>query len=393
LFDAGFRTSDYSTAGVVDTHKFEVQYAPIDGLRFRGSYQRAIRAASIVELYNPQLVGLIQFGDDPCAPTIDANNVQHAASRSLADCARTGVTAAQYGDGLASNSIPQATLGQLSQLTGGNPHLQPEQADSYTVGLTLTPSLLPNFTGSIDYYDIKLQGAVGTVGADIIMSNCLDTGSPTYCSQIVRSPNTGGLVGNSIASGGYIIQTNVNIGAAEVSGIDVQAAYKLATDGLGSFLFSLNGAYLLETTTTPIPGAHTYDCAGLYGSTCQTVNPIWRHNLRTTWQMPWDVSASLTWRYIGGVKLDNNDSDPTLNFAKFHQYNYFNAEIPSYGYLDIAATWNVTKGFELRGGINNVLDKDPPLATFEITAGGAANTYSTYDALGRQMFIAFTAKF
>jgi outer membrane receptor protein involved in Fe transport len=109
--------------------------------------------------------------------------------------------------------------------------------------------------------------------------------------------------------------------------------------------------------------------------------------------MPWDVSASLTWRYIGSVKLDNNDSDPTLNFAKFGEFNYFNAELPSFSYLDIAATWTVTKGFELRGGINNVLDKDPPLATFEITAGGAANTYSTYDSLGRQMFIAFTAKF
>jgi outer membrane receptor protein involved in Fe transport len=394
MFDAGFRTSDYSTAGIVNTHKFEVQYAPIDGLRFRGSYQKAIRAASIVELYNPQLVGLIQFGNDPCAPSLDTNNNQVAATRSLADCMRTGVTPAQYGNGLSTNTIPQGVLGQLSQLQGGNPELQPEQADSYTVGITITPSILPNFTGSIDYYDIKLEGLVGTVGADIIMSNCLDTGSPTYCSQIVRSPNTGGLVGNSIASGGYIVQTNVNIGAAEVSGIDVQAAYKLMMmEGWGSLVLSLNGAYLLETKTTPIPGAHTYDCAGLYGSTCQTVNPVWHHILRTTWQMPWDASLSLTWRYLSGVKLDNNDSDPTLNFAKFGKYNYFNAQIPSYGYLDIAGSWNITKGFEVRGGINNVLDKDPPLATYEITSGGAANTYSTYDALGRQMFIAFTAKF
>jgi outer membrane receptor protein involved in Fe transport len=254
--------------------------------------------------------------------------------------------------------------------------------------------MLPNFTGSIDYYNIKMEDVVGTIGADVIMSNCLDTGDPKYCSQIVRSPNTGGLVGNSIASGGYIVQTNVNIGAAEISGIDLQAAYKLAMpEGWGAILFALNGAYLIETTTTPLPGAHTYDCAGLYGSTCQTVNPTWRHILRTTWQTPWDVSASLTWRYIGSVKLDNNDADPTLNFAKFGQYNYFNAQIPSYGYLDLAATWTVGEHLEVRGGINNMLDKDPPLATVVITAGGAANTYSTYDQLGRQIFVAFTAKF
>jgi iron complex outermembrane recepter protein len=105
------------------------------------------------------------------------------------------------------------------------------------------------------------------------------------------------------------------------------------------------------------------------------------------------VSTSLTWRYLHAVKLDNNDPDPTLNYAAFGAYNYFNARIPSFSYLDLAATWKLGEMLEVRGGINNILDKDPPLATFEITSGGAANTYSTYDALGRQVFLAFTAKF
>ena len=56
---------------------------------------------------------------------------------------------------------------------------------------------------------------------------------------------------------------------------------------------------------------------------------------------------------------------------------------PTTGDLDLSTSWNVWKGLAIRGGINNILDKDPPLATFEITAGGAANTYSTYDQLGR----------
>ena len=164
-------------------------------------------------------------------------------------------------------------------------------------------------------------------------------------------------------------------------------------------MFALNGAYLLETTTTPLPGAHTYDCAGLYGSTCQTVNPRWHHIFRTTWVTPWNVNTSLTWRYIGPVQLDNNDPDPSLHFAvtswafSAPGYNTFNARLPSMSYLDLAATWQALDNLEIRAGINNILDKDPPLATFEITAGGAANTYSTYDALGRQLFLAFTAKF
>jgi outer membrane receptor protein involved in Fe transport len=394
LFDTGFRRSDYSTSGAVNTYKFELQYAPVEDVRFRGSYQRAIRAPSIVELYNPQLVGLIQLGTDPCAPTLDVNNNLVPAARSLADCERTGVTAAQYGNGGTTNIIPQAVLGQLSQLTGGNPALQPEKAKSYTFGFTLTPRALPNFTASVDYFNIKLDGGVGTIGANVILSNCLDTGNPVYCSQLVRRPDNGGLTGNSLASGGYIVQTNVNVALGGFSGIDVQGGYKLAlSPRWGSLSFALNGAYLLKTTTTPQPGAHTYDCAGLYGSTCQTVNPKWHHILRTSWITPWDVTASLTWRYIGAVKLDQNDSDPTLHDSAFGAFNSFNARLPSFSYLDLAASWNLRDNLELRGGINNLLDKDPPLASFEITSGGAANTYSTYDALGRQLFVTFTAKF
>jgi iron complex outermembrane recepter protein len=385
VFGTGLRRSDYSVSGVVNTFKFELQYAPIEDVRFRGSFNRAIRAPSIIELYNPDLVGLIQLGNDPCAPP---------ATRSLADCMKTGVTAAQYGNGNSTNSIPQATLGQLSQLTGGNTKLQPEVASTYAIGATFTPEALRNFTASIDYYHIKISGEVGVLPANVILTKCLDTGDPIYCSQLVRSPNTGGLVGNAIASGGYITQTNINIGAALVSGIDLQAGYKVdLPPAFGSLAFVMNGAYLLKTTTTPLPGAHTYDCAGLFGSTCQTINPRWHHVFRTSWLTPWDVTASLTWRYIGRVGLDNNDSDPTLHYAEFGAYNVYDSHLPSISYLDVAATWNLWKTLELRAGVNNLLDKDPPLATFEITAGGAANTYSTYDQLGRQVFVAFTAKF
>ncbi len=385
VFGTGLRRSDYSVSGVVNTFKFEVQYSPIEDIRFRGSFNRAIRAPSIIELYNPQLVGLIQLGNDPCAPP---------ATRSLADCLKSGVTAAQYGNGNSTNTIPQATLGQLSQLTGGNSKLQPEVAGTYSLGITYAPDGLPNFTSSIDYYHIKIDGAVGTLPANVILTNCLDTGDPTYCSQLLRSPNTGGLVGSNIASGGYIKQTSINIGAALVSGIDLQAGYKLdLPPTFGALAFSMNGAYLVKVATTPLPGAHTYDCAGLFGSTCQTINPRWHHIFRTSWLTPWDVTTSLTWRYIGAVKFDNNDSDPTLHFAEFGAYNYYNAHLPSVSYLDLAATWNVLKSLEIRAGVNNLLDKDPPLATFEITSGGAANAYSTYDQLGRQLFVAFTAKF
>ena len=105
------------------------------------------------------------------------------------------------------------------------------------------------------------------------------------------------------------------------------------------------------------------------------------------------MDLNLTWRYLGHVNLDNNDSDETLQFSSFGAYNTFNARITSQSYLDLAATWDVTDKISVRGGVNNLLDKDPPIITTEITSGGAANTYEFYDLYGRQLFLAATIGF
>jgi outer membrane receptor protein involved in Fe transport len=378
IFDTGFRHSNYTYSGGVNTYKYELQWAPLRDIRFRGTYQKAIRAPSIIELFNPQLVGQIIFGSDPCAgPTPSA---------SAAQCAAQGVTAAQYGH------VPQCVAGQCSQLTGGNTELAPEESKSWTAGFTFTPEALPTLTGSLDYYHIAIDGEVGVIPARVIMSDCLAT-LTTYCDQIVRQPNTGSITGNAVATGGYIKQTNVNAGSALVSGVDAQLAYKLTLPAsLGGLLFALNGTYLQHFEATPLPGAHTYDCSGYFGITCQTVNPHWRHIARATWQAPVDLDFAVTWRYIGPVSQDNNSPDETLHFATYGAYSYQPAHVGSYNYIDLALTYHVLKNLEVRGGVNNVADKDPPVVPLTIQPGGA-NAYSAYDSLGRELFIAFTARF
>jgi len=393
VFDTAFRHSDYSTTGGTNTYKFELQYAPTNDVRFRGSYQKAIRAPGLIELYNPPAVGQIAFTADPCAPTEDDNNNLVPASATLAQCARSGVTAPQYGNGGTTNFIPQGTAGQLTQLISGNPQLTPEIAKTYTIGFTFTPTVLPNFTGSVDYYHIALTNGIGTLPATLIMNQCLTTGNPYYCSQLVRSSD-GGLTGASVANKGYIVQSSYNVAIGITSGIDVQGAYNLQlSPQWGALQFAFNGSYLMKQTSQPSKDSHMYDCAGLFGSTCQTVNSRWRHNLMITWKTPVDVAVSMKWRYMSSVSLDNNDSDPTLNGATFGAYNSFNARIPSYSYLDLSANWMINKTFTIRGGVNNILDKDPPIVTTEIVSGGAANTYGVYDALGRQWFLGVNAKF
>ncbi len=393
IFDTGYRWSDYSTTGRVGTGKFELQYQPVTDLRLRGSFQRAIRAPNLIELYNPAIVGLITSGDDPCAPSEFTGKIV----ATLQQCERTGVTPAQYNAG----SIPQGTASQLSQELGGNVNLKPEQANTFNIGATISPHGLPEFNASIDYFRIKLTDEIGAIPPGLILQGCLNTGDPLLCTKVVRNPVNGGLVGATVAGGGYIVQTAINIGAVNLSGIDLQSTYRYALPAAwGSLGFALNGAYLLKNETQPFPGGPSYDCAGLYGALCATVNPRWHHIFRSTWYLPHDFNVAATWRYLGSVSLDNNSSNPVLFGRTFLNQNTgapafdaFNARLPSFSYLDLQIGWNLTSGSEIRMGVNNLFDKDPPLVTSEITAGGANNTFEVYDTLGRQVFLAFTAKF
>jgi len=384
--DAGYRHSKYELSGGVDTYKFELQYAPVADVRLRGSYNRAIRAPNLIELYNPQLVGKVSFGEDPCAPS----ETDGTLAATFEQCARTGVTQAQYDNA----SIPQGTAGQLTQLQGGNPDLKPESADTYSVGMTLQPSAIKDFTASIDFYQIKLKDTVGAIPLALILNNCLTTGDDVFCSQLVRNPATGSLNGASVASGGYIKQTSVNIGATKLEGIDVQAGYRMRLpENYGRLRFNLNGAYLLSSESTPIAGGDSYDCSGLFGATCQTVNPKWRHNFRTSWDITKTVTVNATWRYLGKVKQDNNEANVLLKNPALGADAIFRAKIQAVNYLDLAASWGITKQLEIRGGINNILDRDPPIVPSDIASGGAPNYYEYYDGLGRQLFAAANYRF
>jgi len=377
MFDTGYRHSNYTPGGSANTYKFEVQYAPLTDVRLRGSFQRALRAPNIIELFNPQTVtNTSVVSVDPCAGL--------APTASLADCMHTGVTAAQYGH------IVQCPANQCATLTGGNPGVLPETANTTSFGVTLTPSFFRNFEASLDFYRIIIKGEIATVPLSTSFDQCLTTGDPTFCSLVVRSA-TGGLFGTTIAGGGYIKGTAINVASAEVRGVDVQSVYRVPLSSWGTLSFNLNGTYLANTTVTPLPGFGTYDCAGLYGATCASVNPHWRHLLRMNWQMPWtDVLVSTQWRYVGPAELDTNNPNPLLNNGVF---NALLNRVGSVSYVDLSAIWNATKNVSLRLGVNNLLDRDPPVLPSEITNTGSGNVFASYDTLGREYFLGATVKF
>jgi iron complex outermembrane recepter protein len=386
--DGGYRLSHYNTAGTTNTYKFEVQYAPIKDVRIRGSFDRAVRAPNLIELYNPQAYGQQSFlGVDPCAPA----TAGAAPTATLAQCQRTGMTAAQYN---AFNVGIQCTAGQCGQVTGGAPNLKPEVAVTWSAGLSFTPTFLQNFTASVDYYHISITDEITTLPGTIIFNDCLNTGNPEFCSQIVRNPVTGALHGASVAGGGYILQTNVNAGASLVSGIDITSNYRLPLNGYGTFLTNFNGTWVQHNTITPYLGSGTYDCAGLFGANCNRgVNPKWRHTWRFTWETPWKFDLSAFWRFIGPSSFDNNSTNPLLAGSELSAYDAGHARIMGYNYLDLTATAHVFENLVVRAGVTNLFDKDPPLLPTAISNGSQSNTFAAYDVVGRQLFLSLTAKF
>ncbi|GGE14798.1 TonB-dependent receptor [Polymorphobacter glacialis] len=386
--EGAFRYSDYDTGFTSNAYKIGGTWAPIPDIRFRGSFQRAVRAPNVIELFSGQSLFEVELTEnadgsfDPCAGA--------RPFASAAQCARTGVTAGQYG------FIVDNPAGQFNSLIGGNPDLQPETADTVSVGTVLRPSFAPGLTISIDYFNIKVKDLVGSVNPNLSLSNCINSGDPYFCNLIQRNPGTGSLWQGEA---GYFKRFNVNTGQLQTSGIDLAIDYRLGLDetfgsDLGSVAFNLNGTYLNSFKTTPLPNspeADIYECAGLYAGLCGRPRPEWRHQLMITWNTPWDLNLSLTWRYVSSVKVAQTSDQPVLtgSFAEV------NRELGARSYFDLSAGYEIRKDFNLRVGINNLFDKDPPLTTTAaIEDGGNGNTYPQfYDATGRFLFASVTVGF
>ncbi len=369
---ASYRYSDYSINVETNTYGVGLDWSPTEDFKLRASYQRAVRAPAVYELFQTQSVGLYDNDEDPCAGATP--------TRTAAECARTGVTAAQYG------TIIDNPAGQYNALFGGNPNLDPEESDSVTFGVVFTPSFVDNLNVTVDYWTIKVDKAISSLNPVTTLSSCLDTGDPLFCSLITRD-QLGTLWATPQAQ---IVSTNINLSTFEVTGIDFAANYRQEIGTYGSLGFSLVGTYIEKWITEEIPGAGKYDCVGLYGPTCGTPTPEWRHRFRTTWATPWDMDVSLTWRYYGGVLLDRTSSNPLLTGVVREVDRKFGAQ----NYIDLAASKTFAEKYTFGLGINNVTDKDPPVSA-QVGAGfGNGNTYpQVYDSFGRYVFLNMSAKF
>jgi iron complex outermembrane recepter protein len=371
--DTGLRYSDYSTSGGTTTYKLGFVADIADDYRVRGGFNRAIRAANIGELFSDQQIAL-WGGEDPCAGATP--------QFTPAQCANTGVTAAQYG------TISSSPASQYNQFIGGNTQLAPEQADTFTLGVIGSP--LENLTVSLDYYNIEITERIGTIGASTILRFCGLTGDSTLCNLVNRNRATGDLwLGSNPATSGLIRNLSSNFGDLSYSGMNLNMGYRMPVFR-GDMSFALLGTYTLEQKIAPLPGINetaTYDCAGVVNTTCTGMSPDWRHTARVSYsQDRW--TASVRWRHIGEMDYRNTDgSVPTTDRLLVENGNKLKSE----NYVDLTAVVAVMENFDVTIGVNNVFNREVPMVGAGIAFN--ANAPVGYDMLGRYMHATFGVRF
>lgn len=366
--DGGYRYSDYDYGKQTDTFGIRASWAINAGVRLRASIQRAIRGPNVRERFLPQGFNLFDMNADPCGGPV--SNGKTAAGRTLEECARSGVTSAQFG------RIEHSPANQYNYLQGGNTDLAPEESDTYAYGLVWTPPFLDRLTFSLDYYSIEIRKGISALRPNFILDQCLD-GNAAQCAKVRRGRSGDLWLGSDIEKSGHIVSLLDNLAVEKVQGFDLTASYSLDIGDWGRLSLS----DVLSITSTwerqELAGAPKVDCAGNWGATCGSPNPDFRNNFSLAWHTPWQVRATLGWRFISSIT--------DLNAAGI--------DLGARHYFDLSASWDYSDTASLRVGINNLLDKAPPIAGS--AAGpfnyGNGNTFpGLYDALGRYAFIALT---
>jgi outer membrane receptor protein involved in Fe transport len=366
--DGGYRKSTYHVGDrsfSTNTYKLEARFAPIRDVRFRASYNRAVRAPNIVELFTPQAIGL-SGNDDPCQGAVP--------EATLAQCQLSGVTAAQFG-----HIIPQPA-NQFQGLFGGNPNLTPEIADTWTAGVILQPRFIPGLAVTVDHFNIHVKNVIGSLSFATILNGCMGFGvaaNPALCPFVHRDPVTGSLAfgPNAFVNVGNINQPGLGLATR---GLDINGTYSHRLGGFGTLNLSFVGTRLGSLTGSVL---NNINCSGFFNGSCGSPVPKWRHKARISLTMPNGIGASLAWRYFSPVEQPPAPTPPPPGDAR----------IPAESYIDLAFTARVEQRLNLRLGVNNLLDRQPPLVGAPAANG---NTFpQIYDALGRFFFAGFTVDF
>ncbi|MFM2300281.1 MAG: hypothetical protein RLZZ84_17 [Pseudomonadota bacterium] len=380
---AAVRVSDYSVTGSVTSYEADARWRPVDNLLVRGSYQRAVRAPNIGELFSPPQGTQLVIGTppsslgDPCDVRTGARTGANGAQVS-ALCVAQGVPSAV----ISSYQFPTTATGQV---VAGNTGLTPERADTFNLGFVFNAprgsGLLGDFSLSVDYYNIKIKNVISSVPGLTVLSKCfnLDGSNPTYsatnsyCGLISRDASTGQILN--------VATPYLNLGELKTDGVEVQAHLGVPAPFIaqsGKLYVDTAIGWLNSYKVQLLPGAAFLDYTGVSvggtspGSIPPRATPRWK-GLTTFGYKSDVVSGGLRWRYQSALK----DNSAVLTPA--------NAQVgvSAYSLFDLFANVKVTKDFELRMGANNLFNKSLP---FVASSQNGTDT-ALYDPIGRSYYL------
>jgi outer membrane receptor protein involved in Fe transport len=374
IFDIAGRASDYSTIGSTQTWRLGLDWTIVDDVRFRATRGQAVRAPNIAELFNPQSQNFAAIAD-PC-DSRPGTGIAIAADPAVrrANCAALGIP---------TNFIDQ-TPATTPGLTGGNPNLLEESAVSESIGLVWTPSFVDGLGISVDYWEVDLTDAIGSVAAQTLANRCVDAPggiNNVFCSAITRAGATPFTDSQGRLFPAYEITffraTAENLARSLRSGVDfeVNYAYELFGTNITTSLVTSYYKRSRDFAFQDFPNEFT-ESVGVI------TQPRWRGTLNNTFRYG-DWRLGFETRYVDKVLRVSRESFRTAP-GQFAPISFGSHVVHD---MNVRYTFGET-GLEVSGGIDNLFDKDPPLNAF-----GAGASDSIYDTIGRYYFVGATYRF
>ncbi|SHI19479.1 TonB-dependent receptor domain-containing protein [Ferrimonas marina] len=354
--DGAVRFADYSTVGNATSWTVRLDWQFYSDLRLRSSVATALRAPNIGEYYGAESQNFFNVDDNCRASRLAELSGEQRAIRE-ANCAALGIPADFDSD------YDSATLPGVN---GGNQELEPEESDSFTVGLVFTPGFLEGFSATVDYWDIEITDAISGIGGQNIIDRCID--SPTgvdnqYCALIERDPDNYEIT--------KITNTIQNVAKQEASGVDFEFNYAFPLLG-GDLNANLLGTYLIERNEYPFQD----DLSNFEEFAGTTGEAEWQGIFRLDYTLEhWRVSWKT--RYLSDVNLytpqfEDNFDKPYSNFMSYG----------SYAVSDAFVEYKFDFGLDVGLGIDNLFDRDLPGLTT-----GTGQDSASYDNIGRFYYV------
>jgi len=352
--DLAARQSDYSTIGQTTTWKTNLIWAPIDSFAIRGTYSEAVRAPNITELFGPQ-IGATFRPADPCeAAQIQAITADDPAlgAATQANCVTilTGIGVDPF------NWDPNAVPGEYSffdpltasfgGITGGNPNLQEETAETFTVGFVFQPEFLPGLSLTLDYWDISIEDAIEAVSSQNIVDGCYIglTLNPSFCALSDREDDP---LDAQFGGFRFLQQSTLNFAAVETSGFDFSAKYAFEI-GAHGFDVTVQGTSVDEINDFENP----LDPSFANPELLELNRPDLAGNVFLNWSWG-DLQVGWQSQYMGEMLYGGIEAETYMTLYGPVALN------EEFWLHDISASYIVNDELMVYGGVKNLTDEKP----------------------------------